>query len=129
VRREHGGAKRDTMRGTNGGRSTGNGSTGGFTVAELTPEEVAHVAQLAYLRFTPDELERLRGQLTGILAYISQLDEVDTATISPTAQVIPLTNVLRPDETQPPLPTAVFLANVPRSEDGFIEVDAVLEDA
>lgn len=102
---------------------------GGTTVAELTPEEVAHVAQLAYLRFTPDELERLRGQLSGILAYISQLDEVDTATISPTAQVIPLTNVLRRDEAQPSLSTETFLANVPRTEDGFIEVDAVLEEA
>lgn len=98
-------------------------------MAELTLEEVAHVAQLAYLRFTPDELKRLRGQLSGILAYISQLDEVDTATISPTAQVIPLTNVLRPDEPHSSLSTEEFLANVPRSEGGFIEVDAVLEDA
>jgi len=98
-------------------------------VADLTREEVEHVAQLAYLRFSPPELEQFRAQLSGILTYISQLQEVDTAAISPTAQVIPLHNVLREDEPLPSLSREAFLANVPRVEDGLIEVDAVLEDA
>jgi len=99
------------------------------TVADLTREEVEHVARLAYLRFTPEELEQFRIQLSGILTFVSELQEVDTATISPTAQVIPLTNVLREDEALASLDRDAFLANVPREEEGFIEVDAVLEDA
>ena len=97
-------------------------------MADLTREEVEHVAQLAYLRFAPEELEQFRVQLSGILTYISELQEVDTAAISPTAQVIPLTNVLREDEPLPALDRDAFLANLPREEDGFIEVDAVLEE-
>lgn len=98
-------------------------------MAELTREQVEHVARLAYLRFTPEELERLRGQLEGILAHINQLQEVDTDAIPPTAQVIAMTTVLRDDTVRPSLTREAALANVPRTEDGFIEVDAVLEEA
>jgi len=98
-------------------------------VAELTLDEVRHVAALAYLRFSPEELERLRGQLDGILAHINQLQEIDTAAIPPTAQVIAMTSVLRDDVVQPSLPTDVALMNTPRVENNFIEVDAVLEEA
>jgi aspartyl-tRNA(Asn)/glutamyl-tRNA(Gln) amidotransferase subunit C len=98
-------------------------------VAELTREEVQHVAALAYLRFSPEELDALRGQLDGILDHINQLQEIDTATIPPTAQVIAVTSVLRDDTVRPSLPTAVALANTPRTEGDFIEVDAVLEES
>ncbi len=98
-------------------------------MAELTIEEVQHVAALAYLRFTPEELERLRSQLDGILEHINQLQEIDTAAIPPTAQVIEVTSVLRDDEVRPSLPTDIALANTPRVEGGFIEVDAVLEES
>jgi len=98
-------------------------------VAELMLDEVRHVAALAYLRFSPEELERLRGQLDGILAHINQLQEIDTAAIPPTAQVIAMTSVLRDDVVQPSLPTDVALMNTPRVENNFIEVDAVLEEA
>lgn len=97
-------------------------------MAELTLDEVRHVAALAYLRFAPRELERLRGQLDGILDHINQLQEVDTAAIPPTAQVIAMTSVLRDDVVQPSLPTDVALMNTPRVEGNFIEVDAVLEE-
>jgi len=66
-------------------------------VAELTREEVQHVAALAYLRFSPAELDQLRSQLESILAHINQLQEIDTAAIPPTAQVIEVTSVLRDD--------------------------------
>jgi aspartyl-tRNA(Asn)/glutamyl-tRNA(Gln) amidotransferase subunit C len=102
---------------------------GGKTVAELTLDEVQHVAALAYLRFSPAELDELRGQLESILEHINQLQEVDTAAIPPTAQVIAVTSVLRDDTVRPSLPTAVALANTPRTEDNFIEVDAVLEES
>jgi aspartyl-tRNA(Asn)/glutamyl-tRNA(Gln) amidotransferase subunit C len=99
------------------------------TVAELTLEAVRHVAELAHLRFSPEELERLRGELEGILTHINQLQEVDTAAIPPTAQVIEVTTVLRQDAVRPSLPVDVALRNVPRTEENFIEVDAVLEES
>ncbi len=98
-------------------------------MAELTREEVQHVAALAYLRFSPEELDALRGQLDGILDHINQLQEIDTAAIPPTAQVIAVTSVLRDDVVCPSLPTAIALANTPRTEGDFIEVDAVLEES
>ena len=98
-------------------------------MAELTREEVQHVAALAYLRFSPAELDALRGQLDGILDHINQLQEIDTTAIPPTAQVIAVTSVLRDDTVRPSLPTAVALANTPRTEGDFIEVDAVLEES
>ncbi len=98
-------------------------------MAELTRDAVQHVAALAYLRFSPEELDILRGQLEGILDHINQLQEVDTAAIPPTAQVIAVTSVLRDDIVRPSLPTPVALANTPRTEDNFIEVDAVLEES
>ncbi len=96
-------------------------------MAELTLDEVRHVAALAYLRFSPEELEELCGQLDGILEHINQLQEIDTAAIPPTPQVIAVTSVLRDDTVRPSLPTAVALANTPRTEENFIKVDAVLE--
>ena len=98
-------------------------------MAELTRDEVQHVAALAYLRFSPEELDALRSQLDGILDHINQLQEIDTAAIPPTAQVIAVTSVLRDDIVRPSLPTAIALANTPRTEGDFIEVDAVLEES
>ncbi len=92
----------------------------------LTFDEVKSVAELARLHLSPDELERMRNQLSSILEHIAALDELDTASISPTAQVIELSNVMREDEVRPSLPIELVLENAPRKTDGFIEVDAVL---
>jgi aspartyl-tRNA(Asn)/glutamyl-tRNA(Gln) amidotransferase subunit C len=92
----------------------------------LTLEEVKSVAELARLHLSPDELERMRDQLSSILDHIAALYELDTAAISPTAQVIDLTNVMREDEVRPSLPPEAVLANAPRKSDGFFEVHAVL---
>jgi aspartyl-tRNA(Asn)/glutamyl-tRNA(Gln) amidotransferase subunit C len=92
----------------------------------LTLEEVIAVAELARLHLSPEELERMRDQLSSILDHIALLNELDTAAISPTAQVIDLTNVMREDEVRPSLPREAVLANAPRKSDGFFEVHAVL---
>lgn len=92
----------------------------------LTVADVEHVARLARLGLSPDERERLVEQLSSILGHIAALDEIDTAAIPPTAQVISLTNVLRADERRPSLDRAALLANAPRQRDGFFEVHAVL---
>ena len=92
----------------------------------LSLAEVEHVAMLARLGLGAEEKERLRDQLSSILGHIDALARLDTEAISPTAQVLPLTNVLRPDETRPSLDQAVALANAPRAVDGFFAVQAVL---
>jgi aspartyl-tRNA(Asn)/glutamyl-tRNA(Gln) amidotransferase subunit C len=92
----------------------------------LTRDEVKAVAELARLHLSPDELDRMRDQLSSILGHIASLDELDTAAISPTAQVIDLTNVMRDDVVRPSLPPEAVLANAPRTNDGFFEVHAVL---
>src|SRR5687768_7579981 len=92
----------------------------------LTTDEVKAVAELARLHLSPDELERVRDQLSSILDHIAALDELDTAAISPTAQVIELTNIMRDDVVTPSLSQEAVLANAPRQTDGFIEVHAVL---
>jgi aspartyl-tRNA(Asn)/glutamyl-tRNA(Gln) amidotransferase subunit C len=94
----------------------------------LTPEDVDHVAALARLGITPPERQKFAEQLSGILEHFRALQALDTATISPTAQVLDLRNVMRPDTSRPPLPRAQILANAPRQEDGFFRVQAVLEE-
>lgn len=95
----------------------------------LTIADVEHVAALARLGLTQDEKERLRDQLSSILEHINALEELDTAAIPPTAQVITLTNVMRPDEVRPSLSRESVLANAPRQSDGFFEVHTPLGGA
>ncbi len=92
----------------------------------LTLADVEHVAGLARLGLEPEERERLRDQLSSILGHIEELEELDTAAIPPTAQVIELASVMRPDEVRPSLPRDAVLANAPRQSDGFFEVHAIL---
>lgn len=92
----------------------------------LSIADVEHVAALARLGLTRTEKEQLRDQLSSILEHIDALSEVDTDAISPTAQVIALSNVLRDDVSAPSLERDVVLNNAPRHTDGFFEVDAVL---
>ncbi|MBA3414170.1 MAG: Asp-tRNA(Asn)/Glu-tRNA(Gln) amidotransferase subunit GatC [Chloroflexia bacterium] len=92
----------------------------------LSRADVEHVAALARLGLTADEVETLREQLSSILEHIAVLDRIDTAAIPPTAQVIALTNVWRDDEERPSLPPETVLANAPRRAAGFFEVHAVL---
>lgn len=95
----------------------------------LTIADVEHVAALARLGLSDDEKERLRDQLSSILGHIAALEELDTAAIPPTAQVITLSNVLREDEVRPSLPREDVLRNAPRQTDGFFEVDTPLGGA
>ncbi|MDP9367516.1 MAG: Asp-tRNA(Asn)/Glu-tRNA(Gln) amidotransferase subunit GatC [Chloroflexota bacterium] len=95
----------------------------------LTVGDVEHVAALARLGLTETEKDRLRDQLSSILEHIAALNEVDTSSIPPTAQVIAQANVLRADQVRPSLPRERVLANAPRHTDGFFEVHAVLTGA
>ena len=92
----------------------------------LSLADVEHVAALARLGLSDAEKARLRDELSSILGHIAALEELDTAAIPPTAQVVELTNVMRSDEVRPSLPRAAILGNAPRQQDGFFEVDAIL---
>jgi aspartyl-tRNA(Asn)/glutamyl-tRNA(Gln) amidotransferase subunit C len=94
----------------------------------LTIEEVKHVAHLARLRLSDEELEKMRADLSNILGYIDMLKEVDVADVAPTAQVTDLFNVMRDDETRPSLPREDVLANAPDQRDGMFRVKAIFEE-
>ncbi len=94
---------------------------------KLSLEQVEHIAELAKLRLTDEEKERFREQLSEILAYAERLQELDTGAIPPTATVLPLRTVLRPDEPRPSMPREDILANAPAAQDGCFAVPAVLD--
>jgi aspartyl-tRNA(Asn)/glutamyl-tRNA(Gln) amidotransferase subunit C len=92
----------------------------------LSRDDVAHVAHLARLGLTDDELARLEGQLNHILDQYAILAQLDTEAIPPTAQTIELENILRDDVARPSLPVEDVLANAPDRESDFIRVPPIL---
>ena len=88
---------------------------------------VEHIADLAKLQLTEQEIELYTGQLSAILEYAERLQSIDTDAILPTASVLPVHNVLRPDVDQPSLPRDQALANAADIEDNQFRVEAVLD--
>ena len=83
-------------------------------------DQVLHVAKLARLRLTDEEVERMSGELSTILEAIEQISELDLEGVPPTSHVIDLENVLRPDEPRPCLPRERALEHAPDATDeGF----------
>jgi len=95
-------------------------------MATLSRADVEHVAHLARLGLTEDELGRLEGQLNHILDQYAILAMLDTDDIEPTAQTIELENILREDVVRPSLPVEAILANAPAREGDFIVVPPIL---
>jgi len=93
----------------------------------ISREEVDHVAYLARLGLTDAEKTTLQEQLSAILEHMRTINELDTSQIPPTAQVIPLRNVMRADEPRPSLPVEDVLRNAPDREGAFFRVPPVLE--
>ena len=92
---------------------------------EISREEVLHVAKLARLALTDDEVERFRGQLSAILEAVGKVSELDLEGVPPTAHPLDLVNVLAEDEPRPCLSREHALSNAPDPEDGFFGVPAV----
>jgi aspartyl-tRNA(Asn)/glutamyl-tRNA(Gln) amidotransferase subunit C len=94
----------------------------------ISREDVEHVARLARLALTPEELERMRNQLNSILVHIDALKAVNTAGVEPTSHAVPAFNVMRDDEPTPCLPADVMLANAPDRAGEFFRVPRIIED-
>jgi aspartyl-tRNA(Asn)/glutamyl-tRNA(Gln) amidotransferase subunit C len=95
-------------------------------MATLSRADVEHVAYLARLGLTDDELTRLEGQLNHILDQYAILARLGTDDIPPTAQTIELENILRDDVARPSLPVEAVLRNAAASEGGFIVVPPIM---
>ncbi len=95
-------------------------------MATLSRADVEHVAHLARLGLSAEELGRLEGQLNHILDQYAILASVPTDHIAPTAQTIELENILRDDVVRPSLPVEDVLAGAPARDGDFVVVPAIL---
>ena len=92
----------------------------------LSDEQVRHVARLARIALTDDEVAGLAGQLSEILAYAEQVGEVTAGDVPPTSHPYPLANVYRPDEPAPSLDRDDVLANAPEAEEHRFRVPRIV---
>lgn len=88
----------------------------------LSREQVLHVARLARLELTDQEVERFAGELSGITDWIDKISELDLADVEPTSHVVNVENALRADEPRPSLPKDEALAAAPDPADGGFRV-------
>jgi aspartyl-tRNA(Asn)/glutamyl-tRNA(Gln) amidotransferase subunit C len=95
---------------------------------KLSREEVLHIAALAKVGVTEEEVEKLREQLSNILENFEALQKLDTTNVAQTAQPNTLLNVIMSDEVRPSLSPEEVLSNAPQREDEFFKVKIVLEE-
>ena len=93
----------------------------------LSREQVEHIAELAKLKLTDEEITRYGEQLSAILEHFKTLEELDTEAIPPTASVLPLKNIMRADVAHQTLTRDDILANAPDTEAGQFRVKAILD--
>ncbi|MBA3808458.1 MAG: Asp-tRNA(Asn)/Glu-tRNA(Gln) amidotransferase subunit GatC [Solirubrobacterales bacterium] len=87
----------------------------------ITNEEVLHVARLARLALSEDEIEPMARELSAVLEHVARIGELDLRDVAPTSHVVEVTGALRPDEPRPSLPREIALAQAPAiSDDGFL---------
>jgi aspartyl-tRNA(Asn)/glutamyl-tRNA(Gln) amidotransferase subunit C len=94
---------------------------------KLSREEVLHIARLARVALTEEEIMRMSEQLSNLLEHFEVLQKVDTEGVPPTAQSVTLQSVMRDDAVAPSLSPEDILANAPRREGDCFRVRAVLE--
>lgn len=95
----------------------------------ITRKDVQHVARLARLALTDDEVATFEQQLSKILDHAERVTQLDTEGIPPTTSAIPLANVFRPDEMDASLSNEQALSNAPEAESGHFRVPRILEDS
>lgn len=98
-------------------------------MARISRDDVAHVADLARLRLSEQELEAFTGQLAAVLDHAADVEQLDVEGVAPTAHPYPLENVLRDDEPRASLDRDEVLAQAPDAHDGRFRVPPVLGEA
>ena len=96
-------------------------------MANISKEEVKHVAHLARLAITEEEAEMFADQLAAITKFADELNELDTTDVAPTTHVLPLVNVLREDKSLPGLEREKMMKNVKEEEAGQVKVPTIIE--
>jgi aspartyl-tRNA(Asn)/glutamyl-tRNA(Gln) amidotransferase subunit C len=94
----------------------------------LSSDQVRHVARLARLRLSNDQIEQFRAELSSVLDHVASLDEVDVTGVQPLSSPHDLAQRLAEDVIQESLPVETVLRAAPAVEDSFIAVPKVLED-
>ena len=97
-------------------------------MSAITRDDVAHLARLARIAMTDEELDQLAGELDVILGAVARVQEVAADDIPPTSHALPLTNVLRADEPVPSLSADAALSGAPDAEGGRFRVPQILGD-
>jgi aspartyl-tRNA(Asn)/glutamyl-tRNA(Gln) amidotransferase subunit C len=95
---------------------------------QLSREEVLHVARLARLALSDDEVTRFGAQLSAILDHAARVSEVAADDVPPTSHALPLSNVFRDDEIRDCLPQEKALSTAPEVEDGRFKVPRIIEE-
>lgn len=95
---------------------------------KITPDDTRHVAKLARLGLTDEEVASFAVQLNQILDHMDRLRELDTAGVPPTSYAVPLHNVTRPDDTWMGLPREEALAIAPDHAEGMYRVPTIVEE-
>jgi len=93
----------------------------------ITRADVEHVARLARLALSDDEIERLTTELAVTLEHVNDIAALDLDGVEPTAHPLPLSNVVRPDDVTPTLDRAEVLAQAPATQDGRFRVPRILD--
>jgi aspartyl-tRNA(Asn)/glutamyl-tRNA(Gln) amidotransferase subunit C len=94
---------------------------------KLSYEQVSHIAWLARLGLSEEEVDKFSLQLSNILDNIEILKQVDTTNVTPATHTIPLQNVFRKDDVAESYPQAEILSNAPKKEGNCFEVQPILE--
>ena len=93
----------------------------------ISVEEVKHIAKLARLNFTDDELSKFTKDMSNIVDMANEISSLDTENVKPTAHILENTNVFRKDEVLPSYDREEILKNAPTKESGCISVPKVVE--
>jgi aspartyl-tRNA(Asn)/glutamyl-tRNA(Gln) amidotransferase subunit C len=94
----------------------------------ITRDEVAHLARLARLDLSPDELDTMAGQLDAILGAVARVAEIAADDVPPMSHAVPLTNVFREDEVRPGLTPEEAVSGAPAAEDNRFRVPRILDE-
>jgi aspartyl-tRNA(Asn)/glutamyl-tRNA(Gln) amidotransferase subunit C len=93
---------------------------------KITPQEISHVANLARLHLSREELEAMALHLDDMLTYVAKLNELDTKSVKPTTHAISIVNAFREDEVKSSLPRDKALANGPQQNDEAFVVPRII---